>query len=47
MSPNLTPGRESDERLSLMYEQLLYNILATVGATKHVEVKPKYDFWIS
>src|SRR4051812_22241735 len=41
MSPNLTPANSRDERHSLMYEQLIYNTLSTVGATNYNEVKSK------
>lgn len=39
MSPNLTP--QKDQRESIVYEQLLYNTLSTVGVLTPSEMKPK------
>lgn len=39
MNLDLIPINDKHERLSSMYEQLVYNTLSIIGVTKHNDIK--------
>ena len=43
MSPNLTPAAEKYEKNSLIYEQLIYNVVKMIGGSSKHEFMSRFD----